>query len=158
MYYSPQDKQHVFSFLGINTTVALEILPRNLKLTEIKFAATNGIDYLYPDSFNSNTIKDLIEFVNANSKLIFINMELTFSNDLKLYTHDEIEATYYFPKEIDYTKSIDRLLKMYNYDSSSIISKLTDNSDTYLTFKQPDVLENKFSTFDEYLKKEKIRL
>ncbi len=157
MFYSTHNKQHIFSFLGINTIIALKILPENLQLTDIKFAATNGIDYLYPDSYKGNSIKGLIKFVNTNSKLIFVNMELTFSNELKLYTHDEIEATYYFPQKIDYTKSINRLLKMYNYNSSSIISTLTDNIDTYLTFKQPDILENKYLTFDEYLNMENIK-
>jgi hypothetical protein len=158
MFYSTHNKKYIFSFLGINTIIALKILPENLQLTDIKFAATNGIDYLYPDSYKKgNSIKDLIKFVNANSKLIFVNMELTFSNELKLYMHDEIEATYYFPQKIDYTKSINRLLKMYNYNSSSIISKLTDNIDTYLTFKQPDILENKYLNFDEYLNTENIK-
>ncbi len=31
MFYSTQDKQHIFSFLGINTLLALTILPENLK-------------------------------------------------------------------------------------------------------------------------------
>jgi len=151
MFYSTQDKQHIFSFLGINTLLALTILPENLQLTDIKFVATNGIDYVYPDSYKGNSMKDLIHFVKTNSKLLFVSMELTFSNDLKFYANDEVEATYYFPQKMDYAISIDKLLKMYNYNSPIIFRQLTDNMDTYLTFKQPDVLEKKYLTFDEYL-------
>jgi len=151
MFYSTQDKQHIFSFLGINTLLALTILPENLQLTDIKFVATNGIDYVYPDSYKGNSMKDLIHFVKTNSKLLFVSMELTFSNELKFYANDEVEATYYFPQKMDYAISIDKLLKMYNYNSPIIFRQLTDNMDTYLTFKQPDVLEKKYLTFDEYL-------
>jgi len=151
MFYSTQDKQHIFSFLGINTLLALTILPENLQLTDMKFVATNGIDYVYPDSYKGNSMKDLIHFVKTNSKLLFVSMELTFSNELKFYVNDGVEATYYFPYKMDYAKSIDKLLKLYNYDSPIIFRQLTDNMDTYLSFKQPDVLEKKYLTFDEYL-------
>jgi len=151
MFYSTQDKQHIFSFLGINTLLALTILPENLQLTDMKFVATNGIDYVYPDSYKGNSMKDLIHFVKTNSKLLFVSMELTFSNELKFYVNDGVEATYYFPQKMDYTKSIDKLLKLYNYDSPIIFRQLTDNMDTYLSFKQPAVLEKKYLTFDEYL-------
>jgi len=151
MFYSTQDKQHIFSFLGINTLLALTILPENLQLTDMKFVATNGIDYVYPDSYKGNSMKDLIHFVKTNSKLLFVSMELTFSNELKFYVNDGVEATYYFPHKMDYAKSIDKLLKLYNYDSPIIFRQLTDNMDTYLSFKQPDVLEKKYLTFDEYL-------
>ncbi len=152
MHYSTKEKKHIFSFLGINTLTALKVLPNNLYPVDIKFAATNGIDYLFPDNYKGNSIDDLIAFIDANSKLIFINMELTFDNEMQLITHDDNEATYYFPKKLDYKRPINNLLKTHNYNSNIIIDKLINNIDTYMIFKQPDILEKKYADFDEYMK------
>jgi len=150
--FSENEKQHIFYFSGIDSLESLSCIPNLLIPIDIKFAATNGKDYLFPDSFEGKTLNEFTTFINTNSQLSFFSIDLLFDNQLQLSTHDDSEVTFTFPYSYDYQYIISQLLNKHHYNSQNVIKQLIENQNNYLIFKHPDIIESKYSDFEEYLK------
>jgi len=142
-----------FYFLGVPTTDLFYILPKQLKFTKISLMASHLHHYIYDDDIKTNTVDDCYNYFITNTDYTIDNLDAELENRIYIGSHDNREIHIKFPKNVDYSYTIHRLLKKYAYEPPKVVELLINNENKYLEIETPNNLINSYLHFNDYQNK-----
>lgn len=137
-FYDEQDGKCMFAFSG-DLVEILTIFEHDFVPLKIKFMATNGKESIFPDNYQGENLTDFIRFVRYYSHLSFVDVEISFTNQVQFLAHDDSEITFIFSLEIN-SKIIFKVLENQGFNSKEIFQRLQQNAGKYVFVEPPQTI------------------
>ncbi len=154
LYDEPHQSKMLFYLLGANPIDVLSVLPENLKIEDLKFVASKAQVYIYPEDVNpKETLKDLLSYFNRTLDYSIDHLAMTLADDIEVSVHDHCEITMILPRKNENTAILLDILEKFGYDAGSLLEHLKNHPNQYFQVRQPDIIEERYLTFEEYLEK-----
>lgn len=152
LYNEPDKDTFMIYLLGLSPLQVLMFFPKNIKIKELKLVASKSQHYIYPDDIDKKeTVEQLISFFNKNYEYTIDDLTAILDDDSQIFAHDDCEITMVLSKEDKNKDILYKLLSAQKYNARQVLNQLAELKNQYVIFKQPDILTNKYSTFEEYL-------
>lgn len=153
LYDEKSDGSVQFFLSGFSIMEILSELPSEYLIADLKLMASNSnMNYIYSEDLeDKSSIASVLKFFDVNNDYAVDNMDVIFQNRIEISIHDENEIEFLFPKETEFEKIINSILKRLEFNSKEVISKLIKNKNEYLLFERPNKLIKKYKSFEEYL-------
>ncbi len=97
------------------------------------------------------TLAQLIQFFNYNHEYTIDDLTAILDDNTQIFAHDDCETTIIMSKIDKNENTLHNILTEQKFNSNNVLDRLKSLKKQYVSFKQPDILTSKYSTFDEYL-------
>lgn len=154
LYDEPDQGKKIFYLLDVDPVDVLSVFHKHLKIKAIKFVASEFDWIFYPkDIGQKETLKDFLdEFADRPDRYID-SLQMTLEDDSEISVHDGNEVNLVLAQSEHSDHIIAELLEKLGYSAAQLLNTLKKYPNQYLQVKQPDCVEERFLTFDDYLKK-----
>ena len=154
LYDEPDQGKKVFYLLDVDPVDVLSVFHKDLRITAIKFVASDLDGIFYPtDIGDKETLKDFLkEFADRPGRYID-SLEMTLEDGSEISVHDGNEVNLVLSQNELSDLIIADLLEKLGYSAARLLNKLKKYPNEYLQVKQPDCVEERYPTFDDYLNK-----
>lgn len=148
------DSKYLFYYLGAPSIEVMSFLPSEWKIESVKLMASNLVDIIYPQNIKGlSTLAGLVDYFEENSDYSLDSLDMILENHVEIHVHDNFEINIRTERYDTLLEIMLLVLNAQGYNATEVIVMLEENEGQFLHVEQPNIVVEKFETFDLYLAK-----